>query len=450
MKATQSETATKFTFLLYLLLAFFLTLLSCSKEPTTLKVATASNTISEQETVATLKKLIEADSSFNISIQKEFWSPKGERYSLSSLSSSILLSAKSVDLAIVQTDFILQPTKFTDSLKNHKRVKTVLPLYPEVFLIFYRSDTLVTSFDQLLRDKRLIIGPKESGSAIISKRLFSHFGIQSSQYKPYYNNFGNCRLNDTTDVICLMTRVDDPCIKVLLQRGYALFQLHDYTPAVTAGPLQGFIKQNQNIRPFTIPANYFPQQKDHRPYKTFAVDPLLICREDLPDLVIYDLVSTIKENLFRNKGDEEIPFLLSAYSSKEDCSHYLQFPLHEGSSRYLTQKEPTRLERHANAIRLGFLLVALFILFVIIVKRWQIHLRKERIDALYFEALDIKKDVGKEKSFTKLLNLKQQLVKLENRSYQLLTREKLAADESFSILTKMLSEIETHLREKLE
>lgn len=431
------------------LLALFLILLlfsGCKKKPKKVVLATGTVSNSCLATALTLQKLCAADSSISITIRDTYQTWEGKRIQLNSFTSCQMLADSAVDLAIAQSDVTLKEDSAVIQLRNHAGLKTVTPLYPELLFLFYRGDDTSQSLSSFIKGKNILMGPRTGGTAQLCRRLFAHFQISNSSYTALYKPANALQFNDSIDIICLVTHLNDPRVEELLSSGAHIYSFPQ-TDSELETPLHGFSYRFPTTYPFVLPQNYFgkiPQIPVH----TVAVDALLLCKDEMPAHAVYDLVRTLHNRAYLRERTGTPPLLFSHFSLSNSKSY--QFPLHPGAKRYLTKEKPTPLERNSRIFLLLFTFIATVISGLIALRRWKSHLMKERIDALYFEALGIKKDVERERSFTKMLNLKQQLVKLETSAYHLLTREKLKADESFSILTKMISDIENHLRDKLD
>lgn len=408
----------------------------------------ATGTISHSclATALTLQKLCNADSSMAIQIRDTYQTWEGREIQLNSFTSCQMLADSAVDLAIALSDVTLKEDSAVINLRNHAGLKTLTPLYPEMLFLFYRGDDSSHTFNNFIEGKRVLMGPRTGGTAQLCRRLFSHFQITPQHYTALYKPGDKLKFDDSTDVVCLVTHLNDPRVDSLLASG-ALIYSFPQSKRKLETPLQGFCYRFPTTYPFVLPQHYFgmiPQNPVH----TIAVDALLLSKRDMPDYKAYDLVKTLHNRSYLRERVGTPPLLFSHFSIPESKSY--QFPLHPGVRRYLSGDEPKAVERHRHLFIFLLTLFATLIGGLILVRRWKLHMMKERIDTLYFEALSIKKDVERERSFTKMLNLKQELVKLETSAYHLLTREKLKADESFSILTKMISDIEKHLRNKLD
>lgn len=431
---------------LFILLLLTLMLASCSPEAKKVVLATGTVSNSSLSTALTLQKLCAADSTYTLQIRDTYQTWEGKEIQLNSFTSCQMLADSAIDLSIAQSDVTLKEDSAVTELRNRQGLKTVTPLYPEFLFLLYRGEDSSTTFNEFISGKRILMGPRTGGTAQLCRRIFAHFQIAPNTYTALYKPGNKLSFTDSTDIICLVTHLDDPRISELLAQGASLYSFPQIKPAMET-PLHGFSYRFPTTYPFVLPQNYYGITPP-KPVHSLAVDALLLCKEEMPSHKVYDLVATLQKRAYLRERVGTPPLLFSHFSLKESSAY--QFPLHEGAKAYLRGEEPTTVERKGHTLLVLLTLACSILGGLLALRRWKSHLMKERIDGLYFEALSIKKDVEREKSFTKMLNLKQQLVKLESSAYILLTKEKLKADESFSILTKMISDIETHLREKLD
>ena len=116
----------------------------------------------------------------------------------------------------------------------------------------------------------------------------------------------------------------------------------------------------------------------------------------------------------------------------------LSIPLHPGARSYFDRDEPTFLERYAEVMALGLSLLIAVISAGFAFARWTARRQKNRIDVYYRELLQIRKDYraatrGPEEA-------RSAVDALEEKAFDQLIDERLAADESFRIFETLVSE----------
>ena len=134
------------------------------------------------------------------------------------------------------------------------------------------------------------------------------------------------------------------------------------------------------------------------------------------------------------------PGLFSELSGDFDASKST-FVLHSGAQAYLERSEPTIYERYSGIAEVGVtILIALISALFGGIRLYQMK-RKNRIDAYYTETLALRDSVSKSTSDEDRQLLVGQLRELQNRAFEELVDEKLAADDSFRIFITLSNDV---------
>jgi TRAP transporter TAXI family solute receptor len=348
------------------------------------------------------------------------------------------LLAKKAQFALAQNDVPLTEAK--------GELRTVLPLYPQIFLIVYKDSIQANSLQALIEGRKIAVGPKTGGTAPFARKFFQLMGIDSSKYEFVYSHYQENTISDTIPISISVTGVDNARIKEMLMHKHGKIWSLDSIETFGKGSLvEGFCLQYPLARPFVLPKNTYQNHPQH-PILTIAMDNLLLAHKSVPATVIYDLLNTIFEN-------EEI------LSSKDILFHNiaedfdrksLQFPMHEGLKNYLNRNKPSFIERYADILALMITALTIGMGTFSTFLQWNKKRRKERIDKYYLKVIQLENE-AKSKTQPEDLNVVlEALDLLRQKAFQQLTDEKLQADDSFRIFVALIQDVISLVRKRLK
>jgi hypothetical protein len=202
---------------------------------------------------------------------------------------------------------------------------------------------------------------------------------------------------------------------LLSSNEWRLFSLDDIDFAGRGSSVEGFCQYYPRAYPYIIPKNVFGQYPE-KPVYSLAMDMLLVTHAGSDSRWVHDLTRDILEGR-HYLSQENVLFARVREHFDRDV---LNFPLHEGALDYLDRNEPSFFERYAEAFGVVFSIIVVFAGILSSLKR----LKKERIDKYYRQAM-------------KIDNL-EDLNKLEEKAIDHLEKDRLSADESFSIFLKII------------
>lgn len=315
------------------------------------------------------------------------------------------------------------------------RVAAVVPLYPTILHIAYRvtPETADRSMEDViadLRNRTVFAGPPGSPS-----RTLLETAALRKQIRPEEINYSTAA-QECADVLVAYAAVSPAVQQNIESCGrYRLFSLGTPEQIGAGGSIDSVTLLHPMLKPFVIPADTYGDLTPG-PVVTLAVDKLLVARAELPETVIYDLLQEImrlKPALAASNSR-----LFHELSDRFDDSG-MAFVTHPGALAYLHRDEPGLLERYSGVAEV---LVTLMIgLISGSYAVWRIFLirRKNRIDAFCREALQLRDRYaeGQVAGAATVAALKS----LQDRAYELLIRERLAADESFRIFITLCNDI---------
>lgn len=315
-------------------------------------------------------------------------------------------------------------------------IATIVPLYPTVLHIIHRTKLVVPDVLDLIRNHTVFAGPPGTTSRAMLEAAAARVGL--APYDIDYVEHNRC-----ADVIIVFAPVLPGIPDRIKECGdYRLFSLGEPDQIGKGSLVDSVTLLNPNLKPFVIPLDTYGELTPE-PVVTLAVDKLLVARIGLPDTVVYDLLgevlrlqpalSAMHPGLFHQLSDD--------FGSSSST-----FVLHPGTMAYLQRDEPDFYERYSGIAEvLVTLLIGLVSGGYAIARIYNIR-RKNRIDAFCSEAMSIRDgsiDSTDERVRTAALAAVQEL---QERAYQLMIDEKLAADESFRIFITLTNDILADLR----
>jgi uncharacterized protein len=229
----------------------------------------------------------------------------------------------------VETVYLAYSTGTTSMPQPHRNLRAIAVLFSTAVQIVARRDAGVTRI-QDLRGKRVGIGVTGSPTVRAATLILQSHGVALQEihqvlragdaaafrsgeidaafiYAPFQN-----------PVIAELTGADDVRLIPIERR--------------TLGAIQD---QHHFLKSTTIPGGTYKNQDDD--VLTVGMDVLLVCRQDLPD----DLVYRLSRTLF-----EVVPVLRAAHASaagiNPDRGPTTAIPLHPGAARYYREREIQR------------------------------------------------------------------------------------------------------------
>lgn len=346
-----------------------------------------------------------------------------------------MLSKKEVDFALAQGDTKLaaQGTE-NDQGRGNYHIKTVLPLYPEILFIIYPDSLGAKSLKELVKGRKVGMGPEHGGTASFMERLLQHYGIPKESYTAVYTSYEENVISEEIEISCALTGYNNHRIENMLrQKDLRIFSLGDANLANKGSSVDGFCLTHRPARPFIIP-RYTYTSKPSNPVLTVAVDATLLAHRDVDKYLVYNIVEAIFDNkqylASRN-------LLLSGITESFDAGD-LNYPLHEGARMFMERNKPSFVERHGKL--LGSILLAL-VTAIPMAYRWHKQRQKDSIDEFYRQILELENKVEEATTLKQLHQYELELRKLRESAFESLINERLDATPAFRILTDLLKEV---------
>lgn len=316
------------------------------------------------------------------------------------------------------------------------RIEAVVPLYPSVLHIAYLQrlvDGEPDNADDAIGDlstRTVWAGPPGAQSRRLLEATAYRDGLEPEDIN-YIDDPNAC-----AEVIVVYTAVLPEVPQAIRECGeYRLFSLAEPHEIGAGLALDSITLMNPHLKPFVIPADTYDELTPE-PVVTLAVDNLLVASADLSDAVIFDLLREVlrmKPALSATK-----PGLFHQLTDNFDTSG-LSFVMHPGALAYLQRDEPDFYERYSGIAEVVVtLLIGLVSGGYGIWKLYSIR-RKNRIDAFCREALELRDQHADGGCSAE--TLVEGIKALQDRAYNMMITEQLAADESFRIFITLGNDI---------
>jgi len=342
-----------------------------------------------------------------------------------------LIEAKEVDFGLVQ-----QGVRLSDS------IRAVAPIYNDVVHLLVRKDAEITDLSGW-RGKQVSLGLASSGTRVIGKQLFDHYGIDLSELdvrelEPQVAV--KKMISGELDAMLMVTALRAPIIQEVLASG-KVEHMSMGSPDVEAGVTHGVSSQYLHLQPMVIPAHAFgkrggmAQPLPQSPVSVLSVPSLLVCHEEVPNEAVYAMTKALYAH--RYTLGRYVPEALKM-RELETVDRY-SYPLHEGAEEYYRRKDPNFLVVYAEVIALLLSGVIALVGMVSAVRKWSERRQKNRID-VYYMAINASLK-GLERGEVKDLDAEEEkLIALKHKAFDELVDERLTADESFRIFQDLLEQ----------
>ena len=318
-------------------------------------------------------------------------------------------------------------------------IATVIPLYPSVLHIVTDKDRPAGSLEELFRGATVYAGPQDSITRALTKGIVDR--LEFAPGEVVYTS----GLNDTFDVIVIYAPIDrdrvmnDPRLK-----NVKWFSFGSPQDIGNGSMVDLAVLINPRLRPFVIPMNTFGAVTPE-PVVTVAVDNLLVARAGLADSIVYDLyaeILRIRPALF---GDR--PELYQPLDEHVAEANFL-YTLHPGALAFIKRDEPSMIERYSGVAEVAVtLMVGLVSGLFAVVKIYRIR-RKNRLDEFLVEVINIRNSLNPDSGADERAAAMASIRTLQDRAFELLVDEKLAADDSFRIFTELSNNTIDRIKER--
>lgn len=332
----------------------------------------------------------------------------------------------------------------SNNLNYASDITTVMPLYANILHILQKQPPAATSDAELFTSGNVLAGPPGSPSRLMLEGYAAERQVERGDI-----HFVESIDDECPEIIAIFA----PIIRNLNLHDrlrncghhglYRLYSLGRPDEIGSGATIDAITLLNPSLRAFIIPAGVYDELSDE-PVVTLAVDKMLVARHDVPETVVYDLISEVlrlKPALAAND-----PALFHALRGEFDSSDSI-FVLHPGAQSYIDRNEPNIYERYSGVAEVVVTIFFALLSGTFAAVRIYNMRRKNRIDRFYSAAIALRRSVSDTTPVAERIEAVSRVRELQTEAFELLVDEKLAADESFRIFITLSNDIINELKD---
>jgi len=310
--------------------------------------------------------------------------------------------------------------------KYSDKVTSIAPLYPQVLHILHRKNMNPVSLKDLFSHHKVFAGLEGSGTKRFAEQLMADFGIDkdSIEFVSVYDFFQADVIFSFTDLL------SQDELKDLYE--YKLFSIDNVDNLGRGSLAESICTRYPQFEPYIIARNIYGDFAKN-PVLTVKVDAVLVCRTALDNDLIYNVMKSLQEN---RQDIVSINPLLYSFSADFDPGK-LNFKLHPGARNYMERYQPTLLEKHADLLGVVISIFVALASALYSISQWQRAKKKNKIDVYYKRLMSLRKEIQQARSILDTSHLGKSLRSIQEETIELVIKEKLLADESFSIFLNL-------------
>jgi hypothetical protein len=208
--------------------------------------------------------------------------------------------------------------------------------------------------------------------------------------------------------------------------------------------IEGFTMMNTSAYPFIIPMSIY-SGKPEKSILTYAINDIMICREDLDEHIAYEITQILIENKSHLIEMNSIYNLLNY----DYDSQVLAFPKHKGTVKFLNRDEPPVWYKYVKMIwPLISISVVIFGIFASLKQRLK-RRKKQNIEMYYNSLLEIRDKGDSAVDTDTFIDILKELKSLRSKATRSLAEKKLDPGESFNIFLALYNEVREDMTDKI-
>ena len=320
-------------------------------------------------------------------------------------------------------------------------ITTVMPLYATVLHIFFKKGRDPTNLQTLFTGATVFAGPVGSASHQLMTAILEDRDLDESTVS--FADEGG----ELPDVIVVFSPISPARLEAALEEAEAigLYEMMSFGSPLeidTGSLVDRATLLDPRLSAFVIPVGTYGALTP-KPIVTLAVDKLLVANADLADAAVYDLINEMRRLqpalaatdpvLFDDLGDD--------FDSDDST-----FVLHPGAQAFVQRDAPDIYERYSGVAEVLVTLVIGLISGGYAIVQIYHRRQKNRIDAFYTDVMALRDSITADSSLSERESAIVKVKELQNRAFEMLVNEKVAADESFRIFVTLSNDIIEDLR----
>ena len=341
-------------------------------------------------------------------------------------------------------DLLIMPNSIIDEKINFD-FRTIAPLLPRILMVLTNEKKEVKDLKNLLENNIVIYEEMSRLDSLFFKRLYENFDIDEEKIKTKsITDLDLEKESDSSFVYVGLTHLHNLNVRNLVNHNWSMFSLDDVQNYGMGSKLEGFAMNFPSAYPFILPMSVY-KGNPKQPILTLAIKDVLICKEELEE----DLVYQIMETLIEKKS--QLVFINNSYNLLDFDfeKQLLSFPLHEGTKNFLERNKPSIWMRYIN---MAWPILSILVIFIGAFTSFKRRLKKknkENIENYYTSLLEIREKSSHIDSDSEIKELLNDMKLLRSRAIEALANNKFDSGESFNIFLALYTEIKNDLDEDL-
>jgi TRAP-type uncharacterized transport system substrate-binding protein len=410
-----------FLFLIFVVLIMF----SSCKEERSLKLLKVTENSSSRVSDTSLARIIKIKNDIDISID----------YTLSQDFALQQLEDKKVDLVIIPNNVN----------SNNLNFRTLIPLLPKILVFMTNKDVDSIDISEILERGKVYFEDRSRQDSMIMKKLYYNFNINERKINTRLSeDLKIDEFSDSLKIYAGIVHLNNRLVRSLAERGWHFFSVSDVNHYRKGSRIEGFTMMNTSAYPFIIPMSIY-RGKPEKSILTFAINDILICREDLDEHIAYEITQTLIENKSHLIEMNNIYNLLNF----DYDSQVLAFPKHRGTEKFLNRDELPVWYKYVKIIwPLISISVVLFGVFASLRQRLK-RRKKQNIEMYYNRLLQIRDKGDVAVDAEAFIDILKELKSLRSQATKSLADKKLDPGESFNIFLALYNEVREDITDKI-
>jgi len=317
-------------------------------------------------------------------------------------------------------------------------IRSVVPVYPKMLHIFYKSANTPASIAELFYDKKVYIGRMGSAAYDFMLSFFEFHQLEISQIQITTNML-------EAEVLALFSvLMNDAQLKEF--DGFELYSLDQADQLGKGTTVEGISLKNPRVRPFVLPKGTYGAFTEE-PVVTLCTDMMYVVREGMGDVAVSDLIRALFAH--REKFVQVHPSFYYGIVESFDRSK-LSHPLHEGARAYLDRDEPGFFERYAELAGVVFTILIASASGIVSLSKWRRQRKKDKVDVFYAHLMKIKNEMNQIRTVAEARAKIAEIKEEQNKAFTMLINEELEANDSFRIYMELSKETIDEIRNRLK
>lgn len=316
-------------------------------------------------------------------------------------------------------------------------ISSIIPLYSQILHVLHKRDQEYASVEDLLMNKKIYAGSKGSSTYRFVRNLMRHYGVSTRRV----TFLGDLQLFEADVIFSFTDLLSNDELRDL--GDYKLFSFDDVDQFGKGSLAEGICTIYPQFQPYIISRDVYGDYTE-TPILTLKVEAVMVGRSTLPNELIYDVVKALDEH---KQDINNINPLLYSFSGSFQPSN-LNFRLHDGARNYLNRYEPTFLERYAEVFSVIISVFVALASTIFTVGSWQRTRKKNKIDVYYQKIVLIRAEIENIEKASSANALVKAIKNIQEETIELVVKEKLLADETFSIFLNLSKLVTEEIKEK--